>query len=448
MHRYLAFVCYIFFVGITSVVCAKTTTENSDVVMPHTEVLAYAKDLIKQGHLDDAKKALLLKPYNKKELEIERLYLLAQIATMEKRYDDAIDIYYYILNYEPNIPKIRFLLAELYLNQESWFRADYYYRSALASKELPDDIQDRVLKAIYYIRQNKNWNVWVNFGIAPDNNINNASSGEQCVMTELGIVCNTLDSPDKSVGFNFSAGGDYEFKLSDHWRFRNEFVAYTSTYDDKEYNDVYLAYAGGAKYVYQFGDIFAGVTTSKRFVGNKSYNKSIGVRLDMNHDFTQKMTGNFQAYYSPTFYDSYKMLDGNLTGTRTRLIYSFDASKYLVLRAGFEHEKTKDKTYTNNKINYAIGFGSELMYGFHAYIEPSVVHTNYQGKRWTVKNLDFKKVKEKDITKRISISLSNRNISFWGMMPVLTYSYTRKDSNIWQREYHKSAIELSVTKRF
>ena len=205
---------------------------------------------------------------------------------------------------------------------------------------------------------------------------------------------------------------------------------------------------GGIKYVYRSGDIFAGMTASKRFVGNKSYNKSFGVRLEMNQDLTQKLTGNLQTYYTPTFYDSYKVLDGNLTGACTRLMYSFDSSKYPVFRLGFEHEKTKDKTYTNNKINYAIGFGSELIYGFHAYIEPSVLHTNYQGKRWVVKDLDFKKVKEKDITKRISISLSNRNISFWGMMPVLTYSYTQKDSNIWQREYHKSAIELSITKRF
>ena len=245
MRHYLVSICCLCLLAITPGGYAKDSKQGTTVVMSHTEVLAYAKDLIEQKKLDDAKKALLLKPYTKKELEIERLYLLAQIATMEHRYDDAIDIYYYILNYEPNIPKIRYLLAELYLDQEAWFRADYYYRSALASKELPENIQDRVLKALYYIRQNKNWNVWFNLGIAPDNNINNASSGEQCVMTEWGIVCNTLDSPDKSIGFNVSAGGDYEFKLSDHWRFRNEFMAFTSTYDEKEYNDVYLLYAGG-----------------------------------------------------------------------------------------------------------------------------------------------------------------------------------------------------------
>ena len=79
--------------------------------------LNFAKDLIVQGKLDDARKALLAKPYNVRELEIERLYLLAQIATKQHKYDEAIDIYYFILDHEPNIPNIRFRLAELYLKK-------------------------------------------------------------------------------------------------------------------------------------------------------------------------------------------------------------------------------------------------------------------------------------------------------------------------------------------
>ena len=96
----------------------------------------------------------------------------------------------------------------------------------------------------------------------------------------------------------------------------------------------------------------------------------------------------------------------------------------------------------------ALGFGADMPWGFHIYAEPSVLFTNYKGKRWTVKDYEFKEVKEWDITQRYSISLSNRKISLWGLMPVLTYSYTDKKSNIWQREYQKSLIELSIQKRF
>ena len=109
--------------------------------MTHEQVLNFAKDLIVQGKLDDARKALLAKPYNVRELEIERLYLLAQIATKQHKYDEAIDIYYFILDHEPNIPNIRFRLAELYLKKEDWWRADYHYRLALANKDLPLPVQ-------------------------------------------------------------------------------------------------------------------------------------------------------------------------------------------------------------------------------------------------------------------------------------------------------------------
>lgn len=106
------------------------------------------------------------------------------------------------------------------------------------------------------------------------------------------------------------------------------------------------------------------------------------------------------------------------------------------------------KSYANYRNNYALGFGSELFYGFHLYLEPSIQYINYKGTRWTVKDYSFKQIKERDIITKYSISLSNRNLSLWDFVPTLTYSYIDKSSNIWQREYQKSMIELSVKKRF
>ena len=90
----------------------------------------------------------------------------------------------------------------------------------------------------------------------------------------------------------------------------------------------------------------------------------------------------------------------------------------------------------------------DMAYGFHVYVEPMLTYMQYKGPRWTVKDYQFMQIKEHDVTQRYSISLSNRNIEYMGMMPVLTYSYTDKSSNIWQREYQKSLIELSIQKRF
>ena len=447
----LTFMMLIGLGGIT----AQASTLNSDdhkttvVTMTHEQTLTFAQELIEKNKLEDAKKVLLLKPFQQKELEIERLYLLAQIATKENKIDEAIDIYYFILEHQPNISNIRFRLAELYLIRKDWIRADYHYRLALADKELPIPIQIRIKQALYYIRQNKNYNFWFNFGIAPDNNVNNTTSGEQCVMTMFGPMCNTLDDPEKDIGLNITVGGNYEFKLSDNWRIRNEALIYSLKYQDKKYDDIYLSYVLGLKYVYNKGDVFFGPTFSKRFLGHKAYNYTTGFMVDTGYDLTKQLNARLYLAYTPTHYDDYgDILDGNVKTARLRMFYALDSSKYLIFKTGYEYEKTKDKTYTNDRVNLALGFGADIPFGFHIYAEPSVLFTNYKGKRWTVKDYEFKEVKEWDITQRYSVSLSNRKVSLWGLMPVLTYSYTDKKSNIWQREYQKSLIELSIQKRF
>ena len=447
----LTFMMLIGLGGITAQASTLNSTDNKTTVvtMTHEQTLTFAQELVEKNKLEDAKKVLLLKPFQQKELEIERLYLLAQIATKENKIDEAIDIYYFILEHQPNISNIRFRLAELYLIRKDWIRADYHYRLALADKELPIVIQNRIKQALYYIRQNKNYNFWFNFGIAPDNNVNNTTSGEQCVMTMFGPMCNTLDDPEKDVGLNITVGGNYEFKLSDNWRFRNEALIYSLKYQDKKYDDIYLSYVLGLKYVYKKGDVFFGPTFSKRFLGHKSYNYTTGFMVDTGYDLTKQLNARLYLAYTPTHYDDYgDILDGDIKTARLRMFYALDSSKYLIFKTGYEYEKTKDKTYTNDRVNLALGFGADIPFGFHIYAEPSVLFTNYKGKRWTVKDYEFKEVKEWDITQRYSVSLSNRKISLWGLMPVLTYSYTDKKSNIWQREYQKSLIELSIQKRF
>ena len=441
-------------IGLGGITAQASTLNSNDnkatvVTMTHEQTLTFAQELIEKNKLEDAKKVLLLKPFQQKELEIERLYLLAQIATKENKIDEAIDIYYFILEHQPNISNIRFRLAELYLIRKDWIRADYHYRLALADKELPIVIQNRIKQALYYIRQNKNYNFWFNFGIAPDNNVNNTTSGEQCVMTMFGPMCNTLDDPEKDVGLNITVGGNYEFKLSDNWRFRNEALIYSLKYQDKKYDDIYLSYVLGLKYVYNKGDVFFGPTFSKRFLGHKAYNYTTGFMVDTGYDLTKQLNARLYLAYTPTHYDDYgDILDGDVKTARLRMFYALDSSKYLIFKTGYEYEKTKDKTYTNDRVNLALGFGADIPFGFHIYAEPSVLFTNYKGKRWTVKDYEFKEVKEWDITQRYSVSLSNRKVSLWGLMPVLTYSYTDKKSNIWQREYQKSLIELSIQKRF
>ncbi len=463
------FVLLIFFTGFVSPVFADENakdvksvedvknTENSlkkkeseVITLTPVQILNISKKLIADKKYVDAKFLLTKTVFDVKELEIERLHLIATIDIAEGKIDDAIEIYKFILNYQPNISSIRLKLAELYLLKGAYYKAGYHFRLAAADKNLPKEVQSNVSMALYFIRQNKNWNFWFNFGAAPDNNINNATGGEQCLDTAFGVLCNQLAEKEKAIGFNVSFGGNYEFKLSDKWRLRNEFTVYTSRYDKSKYNDLYLSYVIGGKYIWQKGDVFSGLAFSKRWLGGSQYNKTFGGKFDLSYDFSKHISGTVGFYFTPTFYDDYSdVLNGNVYGVRTRLFYAFDSSKYLSFKYSFENENTKNDAYANKKMSYAIGLGMEIPYGFSLYLEPSIQYVDYDGERWTVmKNYTSDYVKESDVTRKYMLSLSNRNIKIWGFVPSLTYVYTDKSSNIWQKEYAKSTVEFTVNQNF
>ena len=429
-----------------------SSDKKEDVIsLNYIQIINLAKKFIIEKNYNGARVLLSKTPFDTKELEIERLHLIATIDIAEGKIDEAIEIYRFILDYQPNIPSIRLKLAELYLKQGSFYKADYHFRLAATDKNLPETVQQNIAMALYFIRQNKNWNFWFNFGAAPDNNINNASGGEQCIdyMGTGMILCNQLSDKEKAIGFNVSFGGNYEFKLSDRWRLRNEAVVYNSTYDKSEYDDLYLSYVVGGKYVYNRGDIFAGITTSHRWLNHSSYNSTLGGRIDFDYDFTKHISGALSTYFTPTYYYDYKdILNGDVYGFRARLFYTFDASKYIAFKVGYEKEDTKSKMYANTKNSYAIGFGAELPFGFSIYLEPSILYVDYKEERPFVKNLAFVDIKESDITRKYSVSLSNRKIKLWGFVPTLNYVYTDKSSNVWQKEYAKSTVEFTINQSF
>ena len=148
-------------------------------------------------------------------------------------------------------------------------------------------------------------------------------------------------------------------------------------------------------------------------------------------------------------YDEYgDWMDGQLYTVMPHIMYSLDATKYIVLRGIFERETAEVDAYANRKYGGSIGFGAEIPYGFHIYFEPYYSWVNYDGDRWVVKSNTYKPVKEKDFLQRYSLSLSNNKFEVWGFVPTVTFGYTKKDSNVHAREYEKWTAEFTFQQRF
>ena len=428
----------------------KKDNKSTQITMSALDGVKMAGSMVERGDFDNAESILTKLPkMSRVELEIERWFLLGQISARRGDYYTAIKIFRKILDDQPDLARIRFELAICYMKTGHWYRADYHLRLAMAGDNLPDDVRKMMSYYRYIIRQNKNWNVWFNFGAAPDNNVNQATGGTECVNTIFGPMCRELLEPESAVGMNFILGGNYEFKFGEHWHWKTDANIYTNIYNKHKFDDLYLSTSTGPRYVWNNGDVWLAGVVARRWYGWDRYNWSAGLKLDTNYDFTRKLSAGLSLRILNNKYDEYgPWMNGQTYSANSRLSYSLDATKYIVLRGGIERETAKDDVYANWRPSVGIGFGVALPYGFDIYAEPSFYWTNYDGERWVVDNGNFTKKVAKDFNQRYSISLSNHKFDIWGFVPTLTVSYSRRDSNIWQREYDKWTAEFTFQQRF
>ena len=420
------------------------------VTMTALDALKLAAAMVDDGNLDTAEQILTkMPPLGGGPLEIERWFLLGRIAGFRGDFDTAIEIYRTVLDAHPDLARVRFELAICYMKTSQWYRADHQLRLAMAGEDLPDNVRQMMNYYRYFVRQNKNWNIWFNFGATPDNNINNANGGTQIVNYMGGKFYSDLPDPISAIGYNFTLGGNYEFKLSDQWRWKSDAGAYASIYDIHDYDDLYLYASTGPRFIWSRGDIWLAAVGARRWYGWDEYNWSAGARINTNYDFTRKLSGGLNLQYTRNSYDDYgDYLDGDTFAANINAFYSITPNIYAILRGGASREITVAREYSYWMPNISIGIGAELPYGFNVYVEPALYWQLYDAPQWVIYNQDYTRVTERDFNQRYSVSISNNKFDVMGFLPTIVFSYTRRDSNLWQREYDRWAVEFTMSQRF
>jgi tetratricopeptide (TPR) repeat protein len=430
---------------------------TTTVKMSTLDAVKLAGKMVYAGDYERAQSILVKMPQtNNLPVEIERWYLLAQIEQKKGNIDEAIRIYRKILDDQPDLAKIRYELAICYMMKHQWYRADYHLRLAMAGKDIPDEMKQRMMYLRYVIRQNKRWNAWFNFGAAPDTNVNQVSNEDNCIKVydyysgEEYLWCEQDQAkPEKAVGYNFLLGGNYEFVLSEHWHWKNEGNIYTNIYNKHRFDDLFVSVSTGPRYIWDNGDVWLAGVMNRRWYGWDGYSWGVGGKIDTHYDWSRKFSTGLTLQVLNNDYDEYgEYMNGQTFGVLAQTYYSFDASKYFVVFSGMDRDTAKNDIYANWRYTFGIGIGGELPYGFSVYLEPSFVWTNYDSARWAVKDYQYVKIRESDFMQRYSFSVSNNKIDVFGFVPLLTVSYTDKDSNIHSREYEKWTMEFTLRQKF
>ena len=93
---------------------------------------------------------------------------------------------------------------------------------ALAAPDLPQAVIDNVHAYLEAIRQRKRYTGTLEFGVAPDTNLNAAPAANQVTLFGLPFTLTQASRPHSGVGLALFSGGEYFAPIAADWRWRVE----------------------------------------------------------------------------------------------------------------------------------------------------------------------------------------------------------------------------------
>ncbi len=364
------------------------------------------------------------------EKTFERRFLLGYVATETGRYDEAIAQFRAILADDPKQGRVRLELARALLLKGDQSAADHHFRLAQQDRALPADIAATIRSTRGIIRDQRNWNFRFDIGLAPDTNINNATSAEQVDLlvspnNRLPFTLNPDARAKSGLGLTGGFSGGLRLKQSATTAILIDGDGQFTAYEASAFNDYMLQLAVGPELklsrktsvtlqAVALNRWFGGETAQRQFgakAGLTTYldqGQRIGLQLD-----ARRTESGFGTAYDGWQYGAY--------ATYERVVArSMIASASLFGR----RESLNADAFSNTELGANIGIGGEFPHGLNAGISGGLSYADYDGAQPL-----FSNDARRDWRGNLRAYVGSRAIRFLGFSPSLTYTFTHIGSN-------------------
>jgi hypothetical protein len=370
------------------------------------------------------------------------LFLLADIAVSEQDYDRAIELYRRILVREPNLTRVRLELARTFFLVRDDETAEYHFRLAQGASDLPPEVAANIEKFLDAIRARKDWRIDLTVAAAPDTNINTGPDAEIVVIGGLPYRLSGTARRTSGLGLSSSLGGEYVAGLSDTIQMRAGGQIWRAEYSGDDFDDTIANGFAGPHVLFDQGEVSVLASGWRRWYAGEPYAYAFGARIEAGWQPIPRLHLQADLERLEVRYDDQPFRDGPVTSLDLSATYGLDARSFIRLIAGVERERTEAAPLRNTALKLGAGYYADLAYGFSAYVEPQVIRTGFDEEDF------FFDTKREDHTLRVRTSLSNRQFSAFGFMPVFSYIYTRNWSNLDFYDYHRHQFLIGLTRKF
>jgi len=373
----------------------------------------------------------------------EALFLMGEMASRQRKFADAIPYYRKIIVDHPNMVRVRLDLARALFEIRDDDSAEYNFHLALAEGDLPHTVIDNVERYLAIIRSRRHFVYSVNFGIAPDSNLNKATAADHVTLFGLPFALSPDARKQSGVGVTGTVAGEYRADLTPDMRWRSGALLYGLKYPDAgEFDDSQARGSMGPQWFFKNGDISVLGIVQRRWYGQKAYSTGVGGRLEGQRWLTKQFL--YSSYFEgvSASYDTQPFLDGYYLDQGNFFDYYLTPSSFVRADLGFGYQKAESNVFSNWYYKIGFAYQREFAYGITANVAPEVQWTNYR------ETDPLFGVRRQDRQIFVKLSLYKRDFTIFGFAPVVSYSYTTNQSTEFLSKFDRSQFQLGFTRQF
>ena len=411
--------------------------------MTPAQLLENAELLVLQRQFDAAR-PLIDALANVPEYTMERQFLLGYVAVETGDLNGAVRYFRAILRDHPKQTRVRLELARAMMLQGKDAAAEHHLRLAAQDQNLPPEIAATIRSSRGVIRDRRMWNLNLDIGLAPDSNINNATTAEiingNGGQLQLGPNTRARSGVGRMVGLS----GGVRLKVAAKLAVLIDGDAQISDYKGKNADDIFTQIAVGPEYkLSETASLSVQGIAAQRWYGGDVAARQFGVKAGIQKflDAGQRVGLQIDARHTDSGFSS--VYDGwqySAYATYERVVgRSMVASASLFGR----RESLRSDVYSSTEAGVNLGIGGELPFGINAGLSGGLSRAVYDAPM-----LLFSSEDRKDWRFSARAYAGLRSIRVLGFSPSLTYSFADVGSNYEFYRTNRHRLRFNLARYF
>lgn len=414
-----------------------TLPANGQTVADSTEA---AKELIASNRPESAR-PMLERLVAEQPSNVEALFLLGLIDVASASYPSAVRWFRRALVHEPKATRIRLELGRAFYLNTDYENAARQFQFARAGK-IPSEVIANIERYLAAIRREKSWSYNVSVAIAPDTNINNATSARETEL--LGIPFELSDDAQKrsGVGLAVEAGAEFAPRIGRAVRWRLGASVQRREYAGGGFDDMTVAVQSGPRLVTGKWDISLLGTGLRRWYGGKRYIDAAGARLEATHYLDGRTAISSGMGMQKLRYVRDRAQSGPTYNVHAAMFRALTSSTSAHVRLGAIRHKARAQSFSRWSWLAGVGYYTDLPGGFSISLEPSHLISRYDGAD------PLFNVRRVDHLTEVQATVLNRRVVLSRFTPRVAYTWSRRKSTIGLFDFNQHRVEVGLTSRF